>query len=149
MAVKQPFVHLRVRSPYSLLEGAIRIPQMVDACVSHAMPAIALTDTNNLYGALEFSEYLSAAGVQPIIGCTLSIRLGKPHPGERAESDGSIAVLVQNEAGYQNMMALTSAAFLDVEPTEMPHIPLALLLERSEGLIVLTGGPEGALNQLL
>jgi DNA polymerase-3 subunit alpha len=149
VAVKQPFVHLRVRSPYSLLEGAIRIPQMVDACVSHAMPAIALTDTNNLYGALEFSEYLSAAGVQPIIGCTLSIRLGKPHPGERAESDGSIAVLVQNEAGYQNMMALTSAAFLDVEPTEMPHIPLALLLERSEGLIVLTGGPEGALNQLL
>ena len=108
MSAKQPFVHLRVRSPYSLLEGAIRIPKLVEACLAQDMPAVALTDTNNLYGALEFSEYVAGAGIQPIIGCTLSIRLGIPHPGERAAPDGTIALLVQNEAGYQNLMALSS-----------------------------------------
>ena len=149
MSEKQHFVHLRVRSPYSLLEGAIRIPQMAKACNEFGMPALALTDTNNLYGALEFSEALSGAGVQPIIGCTLSIRLSDPHPGERAEPDGTLALFVQNEEGYQNLMALSSAAFLDVDPAEAPHIPLDLVLEKSAGLIVLTGGPEGALNKLI
>jgi DNA polymerase-3 subunit alpha len=149
MSAKQPFVHLRVRSPYSLLEGAIRIPKMVEACLAQDMPAIALTDTNNLYGALEFSEYVAAAGIQPIIGCTLAVRLGVPHPGERAGPDGMIALLVQNEAGYQNLMALSSAAFLDVDGTEEPHVPLDRVLEHAEGLIALTGGPDSALNRLI
>ena len=86
MAAEHPFVHLRVRSPYSVLEGAIRMPQMVSACQEHGMPAIALTDTNNLFGALEFSEVMAGAGVQPIVGCTLSIRTIDPHPGERHPS---------------------------------------------------------------
>jgi len=149
LSEKQPFVHLRVRSPYSLLEGAIRIPQMVSACLEFGMPAIALTDTNNLFGALEFSEKLSDAGIQPIIGCTLSVRLSDPHPGERAEADGTVAVFVQNEEGYQNLMALTSAAFLGVDPAEQPHIPADMLVTHHAGLIVLTGGPEGALNKLI
>ena len=149
MSAKQAFVHLRVRSPYSLLEGAIRFPKMIEACQAQGMPAIALTDTNNLYGALEFSEYMSGAGVQPIIGCTLSVRLGMPHPGERASPDGTIALLVQNEVGYQNLMALSSAAFLDVDGTEEPHVPLDLVLQRGEGLIALTGGPDSALNRLI
>ncbi|MFS2317570.1 DNA polymerase III subunit alpha [Maricaulis sp. D1M11] len=144
-----PFIHLRVRSPYSLLEGAIRINQMVDACVAHRMPAMALTDTNNLFGALEFSEKLAGSGIQPIVGCTLSVRLAQPHAGERAEADGVVAVFVQNREGYENLMALTSSAFLDVEATEEPHIPFEQLLERNAGLILLTGGPDGVLNSLV
>ena len=149
MGVQHPFVHLRVRSPYSVLEGAIRMPKMVEACQTYGMPAIALTDTNNLFGALEFSEVLSGAGVQPIVGCTLKLRLGDPHPGERAEPDGTLVLLAQDEEGYGNLMALSSAAFCDVDGSEEPHIPLALVLEHANGVIALTGGPDGLLNRLV
>ena len=149
MAQTHPFVHLRVRSPYSLLEGAIRMPQMVSACQTHGMPAIALTDTNNLFGALEFSEVMAGAGIQPIVGCTLSVRTVDPHPGERAEPEGTIVLLVQDRTGYENMMALTSAAFLDVDGSEEAHVPLSSVLGHSEGLICLTGGPDGVLNRMI
>jgi len=149
MTAKTPFVHLRVRSPYSLLEGAIRIPKMAEACQAYGMPAIALTDTNNLFGALEFSEVMAGSGVQPIVGCTLSVRLGQPHPGERAEADGTLALYAQNREGYDNLMALSSAAYLDVDGTEDPHVPLDLVLSHHAGLIALSGGPDGLLNQLL
>lgn len=147
MDTKLPFVHLRVRSPYSLLEGAIRIPKMVDACQAYGMPAIALTDTNNLFGALEFSEVMAGAGIQPIIGITLSVRVSDPHPGERAEPDGTLALYAQNAEGYLNLMALTSAAFLDVDGAEEPQVALESVLTHSAGLIALTGGPDGILNQ--
>jgi DNA polymerase-3 subunit alpha len=149
MSEKQAFVHLRVRSPYSLLEGAIRMPQLAAKCHEFGMPAVALTDTNNLFGALEFSEVMAGKGIQPIVGCTLAVRLGTPHPGERGEADGMLVVLAQNEIGYQNLMALSSAAYLDVDGAEAPHIPLSLVLQHHEGLIALTGGPDGALNQLI
>ena len=149
MEAKTPFVHLRVRSPYSLLEGAIKIKKMAEACQAYGMPAIALTDTNNLFGALEFSEVMAGGGIQPIVGCTLSVRLSEPHPGERAEADGTIAVYAQSKTGYLNLMALSSAAYLDVGPAEEPHIPLDLVLSHSEDLILLTGGPDGALNRLI
>ncbi|MDM7982837.1 MAG: DNA polymerase III subunit alpha [Maricaulis sp.] len=147
MDTKLPFVHLRVRSPYSLLEGAIRIPKMVDACQAYGMPAIALTDTNNLFGALEFSEKMAEAGIQPIVGITLSVRVSDPHPGERAEPDGTLALYAQNAEGYLNLMALTSAAFLDVDGAEEPQVALDNVLEHSAGLIALTGGPDSVLNQ--
>ena len=69
----QPFVHLRVHSAYSLLEGALTIQKLVSLASEDRMPALALTDTNNLFGALEFSEYAAQAKIQPIIGCTLSL----------------------------------------------------------------------------
>ena len=147
MDTKLPFVHLRVRSPYSLLEGAIRIPKMVDACQAYGMPAIALTDTNNLFGALEFSEKMAEAGIQPVVGITLSVRVSDPHPGERAEPDGTLALYAQNAEGYLNLMALTSAAFLDVDGAEEPQVALDNVLEHSAGLIALTGGPDSVLNQ--
>lgn len=143
------FVHLRTRSPYSVLEGAIRIKDMARLCVEGGMPAVALTDSNNLFGALEFSETLANGGVQPIVGCTLSVLISPPHPGERIEPEGTIVLLAQSEIGYQNLMALSSATFLDTGPTDPPHVSADLVLERSEGLIALTGGPESALNRLI
>ncbi|MGD8691679.1 MAG: PHP domain-containing protein, partial [Methyloceanibacter sp.] len=73
MSEQQPFVHLRVHSAYSLLEGALKIPKLVELAKADAAPALALTDSNNMFGALEFSEAMSGAGIQPIIGCTLNI----------------------------------------------------------------------------
>ena len=67
------FIHLRVHSAYSLLEGAIKIPALADLCKKHTMPAVAVTDTRNLFGALEFSMTMMKAGVQPIIGCELAV----------------------------------------------------------------------------
>ena len=144
-----PFVHLRARSPYSLLEGALRIKEMAKLCQDFAMPALALTDTNNLFGALEFSEVMAEAGIQPITGLTLAVRLGEPRPGERAAPDGTIALLAQDETGYANLMALSSKAYLEVGATEDAHVPIEAVLERSAGLICLTGGPDGALNRLI
>ncbi|MCP2678593.1 DNA polymerase III subunit alpha [Maricaulaceae bacterium NA33B04] len=149
MSDKIPFVHLRVRSPYSLLEGAIRIKETAELCRAHDMPAAALTDTNNLFGALEFSEVLSGEGVQPIIGCTLSVLTEAPRPGERSEPTGTLVVLAQSEVGYANLMKLSSAAYLDVTATDIAHIPLQKLLDLNEGLICLTGGHDGVLTRLI
>jgi len=149
MPDQTPFVHLRVRSPYSLLEGAIRIKETAALCKTLGMPAAALTDTNNLFGALEFSEVLSGEGVQPIIGCTLAVLTEAPRPGERAQPTGSLVVLAQSEAGYANLMKLSSSAYLDVDATENPHIPFQSLVDHNEGLICLTGGHDGVLNRLV
>ena len=75
------FIHLRVHTAYSLLEGAIRIDELAKRCAAERMPAVAITDTNNLFGALEFSKACAYAGVQPIIGCQISV--ARPDPGER------------------------------------------------------------------
>ena len=145
------FIHLRARSPYSILEGAITIKALAKWCYDHRMPAIALTDSNNMCGALEFSDTIKGRGVQPIIGCTLSVDLGLPgQPGQiRRDPDGTIVLLAQNETGYGHLMALSSSAFLDISATDMPHILADILEDRSEGVIALTGGYDGALNRLV
>jgi len=144
-----PFIHLRVRSAYSLLEGAIRIDQLGALCAERRMPAVALTDTNNLFGALEFSEKLSAAGVQPIVGCSLAVARDERGIGEtRREPIGQVALLAQDEAGYRNLLKLSSSAYLDVRSDERPHVTLAALEAASDGLIALSGGPDGPVNRL-
>ncbi len=145
------FVHLRSRSPYSMLEGALKMKETAARAREYRMPALAITDTNNMCGALEFSEIMTAAGIQPIMGLTLTLDLEiSDQPGAlRREPEGTIALLAQNEAGYLNLMKLSSRAFLDVDPTELPHVKASVVLEHSEGVIALTGGPDGALNKLI
>jgi len=151
MAKSPMFVHLRSRSPYSMLEGALKIKDTAKRARSMRMPALALTDTNNMCGALEFSDIMSGEGVQPIMGLTLSLDLEiDDQPGQlRKDPDGTIALLAQNEQGYGNLMKLTSAAFLEVEATDLPHVKSARLEDLTEGVIALTGGPDGALNKLI
>ncbi len=143
------FVHLRVHSAYSLSEGAIHVTDLVKLCRDARMPAVAVTDTNNLFGALEFSSACAAAGVQPIIGCQLSIvrEQGGPGPrdGVRTQTDG-LVLLVQNEGGYRNLLKLLSQAYLSVDD---PQVPVDALEGRSDGLIALTGGPAGPVGALL
>jgi DNA polymerase-3 subunit alpha len=145
------FVHLRMRSPYSMLEGALRIDETAERCARYRQPALALTDTNNLCGALEFSEKVSGKGVQPIIGVTLTMDLeGPKQPGQiHADPDGTLVLLAQNEAGYANLMDLSSSAFLDIEPTDTPHCKASRLDERTDGLIALTGGQDSVLNRYI
>jgi len=153
-AASAGFIHLRVHSAYSLLEGALKPARLVKLCQQQEMPALAIVDRNNLFGALEFSESMAKAGVQPIIGCTLAVDFGgREGPGQNRprglEGYASLALLAQNAAGYAGLMKLSSAAFLDVEPGLAPHVGIDLLREHSEGLIVLTGGPEGPVNEAL
>lgn len=147
-----PFVHLRAHSAYSLSEGALHIKQMAALASGMAMPALAITDSGNLFGALEFSEAMIDKGIQPIIGITLSV---DPRDVERdqgmrgaqmSERLPVIALFAKDEAGYRNLMYLSSRAFLDTPDHARPHVSLDLLAEHSGGIICLTGGPNGLLD---
>ena len=159
-AAPSPFVHLRLHTAYSLSEGAIRIATLPDLCATNRMPALAITDTNNLFGALEFAETMIDAGIQPIIGCSLDLlwpleqdatgRIGAPHvPQRRDRNLPALALLAQSEPGYRNLMALTTAAYRRGREDNLTHISLEDLRRHGEGLIALTGGREGPVDTLL
>jgi DNA polymerase III subunit alpha len=143
------FVHLRVHSAYSMLEGAMQPKDLVKACRKHGFPAVAVTDRNNLFGAMEFSDCAKAEGVQPIIGSLLAVE--RPGSGDRAARPAIdwLALLAQDETGYANLIELVSRAHLDGDGAEDPHLKLSALFGYTEGLIALTAGPEGALARLL
>ncbi len=157
-----PFVHLRVHSAFSLLEGALPIPRLAHLAGADAMPALALTDRNNLFGALEFAETMAKAGIQPIIGCALTVELPEGDAprngalngndiGERPvpRSTGTLALLAQSKTGYKNLLQLSSRAFLDTEGAARSFVPFDLVDAHSDGLIALTGGPEGLVDRAL
>ncbi len=154
------FVHLRVHSAYSLSEGAIKIGELADLSRRHEMPAVAITDTGNLFGALEFSLACAGAGIQPIIGCQLAIRGvleeaaedGHPVdvPSEAVQGPmDQIVLLAQNEVGYRNLLKLVSRSFLETKGAEAPHVTVADLAGHGEGLLALTGGPAGPVGRPL
>jgi DNA polymerase-3 subunit alpha len=146
------FIHLRCHSAYSLSEGAVTIKQMAKLAETNAMPALAVTDTGNLFGALEFSDTLKEKGIQPIIGMSLKVDLGEIEKGEAQKthiglrSHPSLVLLAQNERGYANLMKLSSRSFLDAGTSDEPHVKVELLAACAEGLICLSGGPTGPLN---
>ena len=143
------FVHLRVHSAYSLSEGAIHIKDMADLCRHGEMPAVAITDTGNLFGALEFSEAMIGAGVQPIIGVAIALRCGGGAPcGHNVEPD-RLVLLAQSEVGYQNLSRLSSKSYLQSDGGETPQIEMADLRQWGDGLICLSGGAEGPLGRML
>ncbi|TMJ36630.1 MAG: PHP domain-containing protein, partial [Alphaproteobacteria bacterium] len=149
------FIHLRAHSAYSLAEGALHIKQMAGLAKDMASPALAITDTGNLFGALEFSDALSEKGIQPIIGCTLKLACeeASPDAAHRQRSGlrklPSLALLAKDEAGYRNLMMLSSRAYLDTPDTAEPHVGIEYLSRHADGLICLTGGPDGPVNEAL
>ena len=143
------FVHLRLHSAYSLSEGAVRVKEAVGLARHHGMPALAITDTGNLFGALEFAFAAAEAGVQPIIGCEMALSRATDAPlGAREAEPDRIVLLAQDESGYRNLMALTSAAFLETEPPRMPQVGWSKLATHAESLIALTGGLRGPVGRL-
>ncbi len=145
------FVHLRVKSAYSLLEGAVRPKELAMLAAESGMPAVAVTDNNNLFGVYEIADTVAKAGVQPIVGALLSVEL-VPAPTSQQGSRKKpphLPLLVQDEVGYRNLTKLLSAAYLKAEPGDWPHVKADLLAEHADGLIALTGGPGGPINTLL
>src|SRR5579862_6606001 len=136
------FVHLHVHSAYSLREGALTVEMLAKLAEADRMPALAITDTNNLFGALEFSEKLAKAGIQPIVGLQLTVdfgdgslvrsRLGEPDPGRAA-----LVLIAATAEGYANLMRIASRAYLDPPAGEAPHVAFARLRETVGGLIAL------------
>jgi DNA polymerase-3 subunit alpha len=142
------FIHLRVHTEYSLLEGAIRLKKLPSLCEAMDMPAVAVTDTNNLFAALEFSVTASGAGVQPIIGCQFDLIYATPELGGSPITPAPIVLLAQNETGYEHLMKLNTCLYVD-KGGELPSITLDQLAENSQGVICLTGGPDGPVGRLL
>jgi DNA polymerase-3 subunit alpha len=142
------FVHLRTHTPFSLLEGAVKIPDLVKLCAAQAMPAMAITDTGNMFGVLEFSSACASSGIQPIMGTLLAVRANDqmPHGWEDTER---IVLLAQNETGYGHLLDLVSKSYLESEPGDIASVALDDLEGHTEGLICLTGGPAGPVARRL
>src|SRR5262245_27780895 len=143
------FVHLHVHSSYSLLEGALTIARLCELAKADRQPALALTDTDNMFGALEFSDKLAGMGIQPIVGCALAMDFADqealPRAGGALERP-RVVLLAARENGYRSLMRLNSRAFLETAPNEPPHLRLSWLEGETDGLIALTGGPGGPLD---
>ena len=146
------FIHLKVRSAYSLTEGANKVDKVVSLAKEQAMPAVAVTDRGNLFGALEFAQYASKSGIQPIIGCDLAIRR-EEESGVASNSKivlvDWLTLLVQSEAGYLNLMRLVSRAHLEFKTGSVAALPLLELEGHTDGLLAMTGSPDSALGRML
>ncbi len=151
------FIHLKVHSAYSLLEGALPIGKLAKLADGYGFPALGLTDTNNMFGGLEFSDKLAGAGIQPIVGVSLSVLLTEKKakhgqlPGpvvrQHAWRDGLLALYAMNDAGYANLMKLVSAAHLGTEGEDAPFVRAEQIAAHAGGVIALTGGPDGPIDR--
>lgn len=139
-----PFVPLRVLSSYSMLEGAVDPKDIAKLAKERGFPAVAICDRNGLYGIMAFAAACKSEGVQPIIGALL----GVARDDSRSTVD-HLPLFAQDDAGYDNLCHLVSAAHLDRPLERDPHVTLTDLEGRTDGLIALTGAGEGGLTRLL
>ncbi len=133
------FIHLHTHSAYSLAEGAIKVKDLVDLCIKENMPAVAVTDTNNLFGAMEFAIEASKAGIQPILGCQVSIN-----------KDGNqLVLLVQNRVGYKNLCKIISNAYMQEDNNNEIISSFDIIEKHNDGLICLSGAMRGTIAQAM
>ncbi|MCW1933398.1 DNA polymerase III subunit alpha [Pararhodobacter zhoushanensis] len=142
------FIHLRVHTEYSLLEGAVPVKALIKTCTKRDMPAVAITDTNALFAALEFSVLAKGAGIQPIVGCQIDVQLPVQQTGEKPRPAAPLVLLAQTERGYENLMKLNSCLYLRTDGS-LPHVTPDDLAQHAEGLICLSGGPDGVVGRLI
>ena len=148
------FVHLHAHSAYSLSEGAIKAEKLPALARADGMPAVALTDSANLFGALEFSQAAAGKGIQPIIGCQLFLTRAVTEESSRgAEAQRSraepIVALAKDATGLDNLQRLSSAGYMAGDLSGQPSIAIETLGAHAAGLILLTGGTLGPLGRLL
>ena len=145
------FIHLRVHSAYSLLEGAIHVKELVKWAKAQGTPAVAITDSGNLFGSLEFSLAAIDAGIQPIIGCILFLKSLQAEPSRNVSAikPDQLLVLAQNEQGWKNLLYLVSKSYLAPTGGEAPILTFDDFEGYSDGLIALTGGIHGAVGKAL
>src|SRR5436189_1115830 len=147
---RDSFVHLHLHTEYSLLDGAIRMKALMKKAAEFRMPAVAITDHGNLFGAIEFYQEATRAGVKPIIGCEayLAPRSHREKAGSLREAAYHFTLLAQNDVGYRNLVKLISTAHLDGFHYR-PRIDKELLSQHREGLIGLSGCLAGEVNSAL
>jgi DNA polymerase-3 subunit alpha len=147
---RDSFVHLHLHTEYSLLDGSIRMKELMKKASEFKMPAVAMTDHGNLFGAIEFYQEAQRAGVKPIIGCEAYVARGshKDRPGSRRDAAYHFTLLAENETGYRNLVKLLTAAHLDGFHYA-PRIDKELLAARSSGLIGLSGCLAGEINSAI
>ncbi|NKB65972.1 MAG: sigma-70 family RNA polymerase sigma factor [Candidatus Latescibacteria bacterium] len=137
-----PFVHLRLHSEYSFVESAGQIAELARQAAHYRMPALAITDPGNLFGAVEHYQVCAQAGVKPIIGCELTAT------AEDGAAGGTLVLLAKNDTGYKNLVKLVSRGYLEGN-YRSPQVDRATLQSHADGLIALAGGPTGQLTVLL
>ena len=130
-SINKTFNHIKVHTQYSICEGAVKIDQLKDFCKINKIKSLGLSDTYNLSGALEFSENLSSIGTQPIIGTQILFKY--------KNFTGLIPIIAKNIEGYKNVIELSSKSYLENSETTNPHCNFDDLLNRSSGIIVLSG----------
>lgn len=113
------FIHLRVHTAYSLLEGAIPVKKLIALAQKYQMPAVAMTDSGNLFGALEFSLTAKDAGIQPIIGCQIQV---SSYPADQKGETDTLVLLAQNQQGYENLLKIVSHTYLNGQGKDIPQI---------------------------
>jgi len=139
--VAKHFTNFKVHTQYSICEGAIKIPELAKYCKTNKVPALGLSDSYNLCGALEFSQEISKAGTQPIIGSQINFKF--------YDTIGKIPIFAKTESGFKNLIKLSSKSYLDVEKNEEPHCSIEALFQNKEDLIVLSGGINSLLSDLI
>src|SRR6184192_2684071 len=145
---RDSFVHLHLHTEYSLLDGAVRMRELMTEAVKMKMPAVAITDHGNLFGAIDFYQCAKAAGIKPIIGCEAYITSGSYKEKPSRESTFHFTLLAENETGYRNLVKLISAAHLDGFYYR-PRIDKGLLAAHADGLIGLSGCLASEINSAL
>ena len=141
------FIHLTNKTEYSLSEGALPIARISELCQTFQMPAVGISDTNNMFGALEFSEKVSSVGVQPIIGCNLKIKTPTNYLHENVDNEDIhffINIFAKNEEGYKNLLKIISSAYM--KHKENAYVDIKTLFNNKEGLIILSGGNNSILK---
>jgi len=136
------FIHLRVHTEYSLSDGIVTIPSLMEKACAHKMPAIAITDISNLYATVKFYQQAFQAGIKPIIGIDVYVA-----NTTSSKESFRLTLLCQTNEGYQNLLKLISKSYLQGQESGKPIIEKAWLASLSNGLIALSGGLEGEIAQ--
>ena len=155
MTRSHTFAHLRLHTEFSVVDGAVRVPDAIKAAVQHDQPALAITDLNNLFGAVKFYKKARGAGVKPLIGADITVT-GIPNDGEATSPMpgqmpvlSRLLVLVQNDQGYLNLCELLARAWTRGTGKDQASVQWGWLQELNEGLIVLSGAQAGPVGRAL
>ena len=151
MAPATSFIHLHNHSEYSILDGAVRIKDLVAAADEHGMPAVALTDHGNIFGAVQFFKEAAKKNIKPILGCELYVAPGSRKDRQadsREQVHFHLVALVQNETGYRNLCKLLTSAYLEGFYYR-PRVDKEILARHSDGLIALSSCLKGEVAFLL
>ena len=141
----QPFVHLHLHTEYSIVDGMVRIPALMERCVADGMPAVAMTDQCNMFGLVKFYKSALRAGIKPIIG--VDLRVADPDDADRPYS---LVVLCKNVLGYRRLTRLVSRTYLEGQHRGVPMAQMSWLTpENCEDLIALSGGIHGDVGRAL